>query len=58
MAEFCNDLEIMCPNACSAKGYCLGGKCFCIPGYIGTDCSLKCDRKVMVNAAGTLTCVD
>ena len=48
----------MCPNACSAKGYCLGGKCFCIPGYIGTDCSLKCDRKVMVNAAGTLTCVD
>jgi len=30
-----------CSNDCSDKGYCFKGICFCIPGYIGDDCSVS-----------------
>ncbi|XP_071000223.1 tenascin-like isoform X2 [Oncorhynchus clarkii lewisi] len=30
-----------CPNDCSANGKCEKGKCVCLPGFLGLDCS-KC----------------
>lgn len=33
----CVDLE--CPNSCSGLGTCINGKCECIAGYGGLDCS-------------------
>lgn len=28
-----------CPKACSARGVCQHGRCFCVQGYKGDDCS-------------------
>lgn len=30
----------VCPNACSAMGKCVNGKCICLPGYIGNNCAI------------------
>jgi len=30
-----------CPNSCSENGYCVEGKCSCVPGKTGVDCSLN-----------------
>lgn len=36
--HFCLE-EGTCPNSCSARGTCKWGKCYCYPGFGGTDCS-------------------
>lgn len=33
--------EKTCPNACSEKGRCEGGKCVCLDGFTGEDCSIE-----------------
>jgi len=30
---------LFCPNYCSGNGYCLESRCFCKPGFKGSDCS-------------------
>lgn len=32
---------LFCPNYCSGNGYCLESKCFCKPGFKGSDCSQR-----------------
>lgn len=38
-----------CPNKCSQRGVCMQGKCVCVEGWSGDDCSFqpisKCDHK-------------
>merc|ERR1719454_164666 len=30
-----------CPNLCSGQGKCTDGRCLCLAGFIGVDCSIK-----------------
>ena len=38
-----------CPNGCSSRGTCRDGRCFCDPGYEGSDCAIP----VMCPLAGS-----
>ncbi|XP_065207120.1 teneurin-a isoform X2 [Planococcus citri] len=37
--EKINDISRYCPNECSGRGSCYLGRCDCIDGYTGADCS-------------------
>lgn len=37
--EKVNDISRYCPNECSGRGSCYLGRCDCIDGYTGADCS-------------------
>ncbi|XP_036821621.1 tenascin isoform X1 [Oncorhynchus mykiss] len=41
-----------CPNDCSANGKCEKGKCVCLPGFLGLDCS-KCTAGADCSKKGT-----
>ncbi|CDQ89299.1 unnamed protein product [Oncorhynchus mykiss] len=47
-----------CPNDCSANGKCEKGKCVCLPGFLGLDCSkctagADCSKSQLLTKAGT-----
>jgi hypothetical protein len=44
-------LEGKCPNKCSNKGMCIGGKCQCLSGFIGDDCSKETAKRIMAKRA-------
>lgn len=39
MAQVDSSVEVRCPQQCSGNGNCVHGKCHCIEGHTGTDCS-------------------
>jgi len=44
-----------CPNSCSSEGVCYLGKCFCVAGFTGDDCS-KTTEVCANNCSGNGTC--
>ena len=55
-------LQDACPLACSQRGVCRFGQCFCKPGYVGRGCEIqvKCSAKCLINgvcAYGHCFCV-
>ena len=41
-AKFCKNLDLSCPNDCSAQGLCRQDKrCSCFSGWTGDDCSIQ-----------------
>jgi len=45
--DYCNSLS--CKDNCNFKGYCLNGKCHCLPGYAGEHCQNDCIYVVQDN---------
>jgi hypothetical protein len=45
-----------CPNDCSNNGFCLDGKCFCVPEFFGEDCS-KSNKQCINNCSEKGECV-
>lgn len=42
---YCQSFPNSCPKKCLDKGICIDGKCVCIAGRSGPDCSIICNQQ-------------
>jgi len=57
MESLLRNKTIFCVNDCSNNGFCLDGKCYCIPEFFGEDCS-KSNKKCINNCSEKGECVN
>ena len=48
---------VFCQNDCSNNGFCLDGKCYCVPEFFGDDCS-KTNKKCVNNCSEKGECIN
>mmetsp|Transcript_5939 Transcript_5939/g.9113 ORF Transcript_5939/g.9113 Transcript_5939/m.9113 type:complete len:695 (+) Transcript_5939:173-2257(+) len=53
----CGGALAQCPNKCSGRGNCVGGKCFCVPGWQGQACDQEICPNRCYAARGQGRCV-